>query len=546
LYRSLLENKPYNQFASELIAPTKESEGFANGIKWRGNVSAGQTVPIQYAQSVGQTFLGINLKCASCHDSFTDNWKLKDSYGLAAAFSNEKIEISRCDKPTGKIAEPYWLYPELGKIDVTQPPTVRLKQVAELTTTPANGRFSRTIVNRLWHRLMGRGIVHPVDAMSSEPWNADLLDYLATYLVDNQYDLKKVMEHICLSQAYQSKTAPLLTDEESKWKYAGPRAKRMTAEEFVDAIWQVTGTAPAKSDFVPKVVPAKGARPVAKATWIWSNDGVNSPAGELIAFRKNIDLKNPVDAAKAIISCDNAFTLSINGKEVAKSDDWMTPVIVDVKPFLVVGSNEIQIIGRNAGASPNAAGLYFMMSMQQGAQFATIQSDTSWLATAAAAAGVIPPTAVWASVMPCGNQSAWSQIDSELTKGMQQSNAEPALMVRAGLMKSDFLMRALGRPNREQIVTSRPTDLTTLEAMDLNNGSILAELLEKGAAKLLVSHANNPAGMVDMLYWQSLSRAPTTEEKALAVEVLGNVPTSETIQDLLWTIFMLPEFQLIR
>jgi hypothetical protein len=46
-------------------------------------------------------------------------------------------------------------------------------------THPDNGRFTRTIANRLWHRLMGRGIVHPVDAMDTEPWNEDLLDHLA-------------------------------------------------------------------------------------------------------------------------------------------------------------------------------------------------------------------------------------------------------------------------------------------------------------------------------------------------------------------------------
>ena len=57
-------------------------------------------------------------------------------------------------------------------------------------TDRENGRFTRTIVNRLWHRLMGRGIVHPVDAMQTEPWSADLLDYLAVDLVDNGYDLK--------------------------------------------------------------------------------------------------------------------------------------------------------------------------------------------------------------------------------------------------------------------------------------------------------------------------------------------------------------------
>jgi hypothetical protein len=378
LYASLLENKPYNQFASELIAPTPESAGFANGIKWRGEVSAGQRVPIQYAQSVGQTFLGINLKCASCHDSFTDNWKLTDSYGLAAAFSLEKLEIARCDKPTGRIAEPYWLYPELGKIDPALPPAERLKQVAALATTPANGRFSRTIVNRLWHRLMGRGIVHPVDAMSGEPWNEDLLDHLATYLVDENYDLKKVISHICASKAYQSKSQPLETDDEAKWKYAGPRAKRMTAEQFVDAIWRLTGTTPGKPDFNPAV-----------------------------------------------------------SKE--------TPV-----------------------------------------------------------------------------------------------------QVRAALMKSDLLMRALGRPNREQIVSSRPNDLTTLEAMDLNNGGILAGLLEQGAKNLLARHQSNASALIEDLYQQALSRNPNGEEKQLVMDAFAGPPDVTAVQDLLWSVLMLPEFQLVR
>ena len=68
---------------------------------------------------------------------------------------------------------------------IRQPPQPSgCKQLAALMTHPENGRFTRTIVNRLWHRLMGRGIVHPTDAMQTEPWNADLLDYLAVHLAD--------------------------------------------------------------------------------------------------------------------------------------------------------------------------------------------------------------------------------------------------------------------------------------------------------------------------------------------------------------------------
>lgn len=546
LYRSLYDNMPYQQFASELIAPTKESAGFANGIKWRGEVSAGQTVPIQYAQSVGQTFLGINLKCASCHDSFTDQWKLTDSYGLAAAFSAEKIEIARCDKPTGKIAEPYWLFPELGKIDASKPPAERMKQIAALATMPENGRFSRTIVNRLWHRLMGRGIVHPVDAMGTEPWNEALLDYLAIYLVENQYDLKKVLAHICESQAYQSRAQSMTNADESKWKYAGPRAKRMTAEEFVDALWQILGTGPTKADFAPsqgKVAATKTNIP--RAAWVWINGGEQSPAGETVAFRKKLELGNSVRSAMAVITCDNEFTLSVNGKLVAKSDNWTEPQRVELKPHLKAGSNEILIMGKNGGDAPNGAAMYFQMQLTQGKVVTIVNSDESWQATAAPN-GTIAASANWQAAVRVPNQQTWESITPTVVQALNFDTNESGLLVRASLMKSDLLMRSLGRPNREQIVTSRPNDLTTLEAMDLNNANTLATQLEQGAQRILQLHGNNSAAIIEALYLQALSRTPSPSEKQIALELLGAQPTRDTVQDFLWTLLMLPEFQLIR
>src|SRR5262249_5110783 len=151
----------------ELISPTPESEGFIKGIKWRGNVNASQVPELQFAQNVAQVFFGINLKCASCHDSFIDNWKLRDSYGLAAVIADRPLELHRCDKPLGEKAVPRFVFAELGSIDAAQPRAKRLEQLAGLVTHSDNGRFTRTIANRLWQRLMGRGIVHPVDVMAN-------------------------------------------------------------------------------------------------------------------------------------------------------------------------------------------------------------------------------------------------------------------------------------------------------------------------------------------------------------------------------------------
>src|SRR5439155_10889440 len=119
----------------ELINPTIHAEGFIKGIKWRGNVNASQVPELQFAQNVGQVFLGVNLKCASCHDSFIDSWRLEDAYGLAAVIAEKPLELHRCDKPTGAKAEAKFLYPELGKLEPTLPKPARLERVAELLTS---------------------------------------------------------------------------------------------------------------------------------------------------------------------------------------------------------------------------------------------------------------------------------------------------------------------------------------------------------------------------------------------------------------------------
>jgi mono/diheme cytochrome c family protein len=377
LYRSLLEDKPYDRFVRELISPAAESEGFIKGIKWRGVVNASQVPEVQFAQNVAQVFLGINLKCASCHDSFIDNWKLDDAYGMAAVISDTPLEIHRCDKPTGRRAQAKFVFPELGTIDPARPKAERLKRLADLMTAPDNGRLTRTVVNRLWERLMGRGIVHPVDVMANPPWSADLLDHLAAHLADNGYDLKKTIELIVSSRAYQSHCAPLAGDPGSDYVYRGPVPKRMTAEQFLDAVWRITGTVPA----------------------------------------------NPV-------------------------------------------------------------------------------------------------------------------------KDFARRGPEP---VRASLVPADALMRSLGRPNREQVVSTRPAEVGTLEALDLTNGQILATLLDRGAKNLRQRHPDwGPDQVAEWVYRSTLCRNPTPEEAETARQILGSPMTNEGVSDLLWAVFMLPEFQLIR
>jgi|Laugresbdmm110sd_1035091.scaffolds.fasta_scaffold05076_2 hypothetical protein len=571
LYLSLLTNKPYDRFTRELVAPTADSEGFAKGIIWRGAVSAGQVPELQYAQSVSQTFLGINMKCASCHDSFVDRWKLSDAYGLAAVFADRPMELVRCDIPTGKTAAAAWPFPELGQVDAAKPRAERLAQLAGLVTHPENGRFQRTIVNRLWHRLMGRGVVHPTDAMDTPPWSQDLLDVLAARLVESQYDLKATLAFIATSQAYQSRAEVLAGDADDKgYVYRGPRAKRLTAEQFVDAVWRLTGTTPAKIELkVPRAAPtvASVKKPIVEpliVAPIWSGDiaaGRLPAAGETRSFRRQLVLDADVESAVCVITCDNGFELYVNGKKIGAGDNWAEPQNFDLSPVLLKGANQIVVVGRNAGAGPNLAALFFQANVTlKGGARVKLASDASWEWTTSVpnARGVFGApfagktktsskavTIAWQPVSLV-KSAAWGAALIRMAEMLAGVDGTSSLPARAGLMKSDLLQRALGRPNREQIVSMRPNELSTLEAIDLSNGQALTNLLAAGAAKLKKRSWSSPEDLARWLYLSALSREPAPAELKVAAGIVGAEMTEQGIADLLWAVCMLPEFQTIR
>ena len=113
LLKALENNLPYDQFVTALLNPEKPEDprGYLIGVNWRGDVSASQIPPVQAAQNSAQVFMGINLKCASCHDSFINQWKLRDSYGLASFFSEKELELVRCDVKLGEKPKPSFCIP---------------------------------------------------------------------------------------------------------------------------------------------------------------------------------------------------------------------------------------------------------------------------------------------------------------------------------------------------------------------------------------------------------------------------------------------------
>lgn len=563
LYRSLIKNKPYDQMVRELISPrSSTSSGFAAGIEWRGEVSAGQTIPIQFSQSVCQSFLGINMKCASCHDSFVDQWKLSDAYAIAAIYAEEPLELHRCDKPTGIMAEPRWLYPDLGSIDPQANKSTRLDQLGERMTDDRNAAFSRTIVNRIWAQLFGHGIVEPVDAMHLEPWNQDLLDYLASRLTDSDYDLKHLIRLITTSQAYGSRVLPDGVTESASLdhsqrgvsadQWVGPRSKRMTAEQFIDAVWTLTNQAPRRWD-APVLRGSMGSTETDHAVsgqWISATEDQksNPKDGKSFAFRKNFKVTERMHSAAWVIASKEPWSVYLDRKHVVSVYENDQVQTIPIHDRLTKGQHEVVIMFRGTSDAGDVS-LFFEMHQPENATDTPIQSDSSWQVSltnkpSRREGRIGKINGPWESAS-IGNSPSDLDVHRAVVQSHQLVN-QPRRSSRAALMKNDDLMLALGRPNRDQIVTSRPSQLTMLESVFLANHQVLASTLRKGAESLLASSPQTTEKLVEDIFLKAYSRQPTESESALFVSELGDQPSLESVEDLLWIVCMTPEFLLIR
>ncbi len=565
LYSALRDNKPYDAFVRELVNPGDgPAKGFTKGIVWRGAVNASQTPQLQAAQNISQVFFGVNLKCASCHDSFIDDWQLADAYGMAGIYSDEKLDMVQCDKPLGKHAPAQFLFPQLGSIDDEAPKPQRLARLAELATAQRNGRLPRTIVNRLWARFLGRGLVEPVDIMQNPAWNPDLLDWLAEDLVAHGYDLKQTLRVILTSRAYQLPAVDVPENPGADVVFRGPAVRRLSAEQFRDALAQLTGVWHNKPEGgLDALLFKKGeARELpSTAGWIWSDPhAAEAVPPQTVYLRKTVVLPQKPGDAIAFVHADNSHRLWVNGKSAQKVNDtpWSETSIIDLNSLLRAGTNVFAVEATNGGDGPNPAGLLFHARLranpaapdESGADIGPqwdFGSDASWSAATERTEG-------WQK--PEFDDSSWGRAQLLGPAGMAPWNVGPRFAeavhgrpaygtVRASLVNADPLTRALGRPNREQVTSTRPSTATTLQMLELTNGRTFAELLRQGAARI-AEDSPDGATAVRSIFRQGLGRSPTAREASLAADMVGSPVVAAGVEDLLWSVAMLPEFQLIH
>jgi hypothetical protein len=249
--RAALERDlPMDQFVRKLL--TTDGSTYSNPAANYYRISRD---PENAVETTAQLFLGVRIQCAKCHNHPFEKWTQDDYYGFAAFFSQvghkkgnladeEVIYSTRSgdirQPRTGRVMKPK----ALGGPVLEDQKSDRRVRLASWLTSPENPFFAKSLVNRIWFHLMGRGIVEPVDDFrdSNPASNDELLDGLTTAFVKSRYSLKSLVRTILHSRTYQLSARANLLNADDNLYFSHSLTKLLPAEVLLDAISTLTGT----------------------------------------------------------------------------------------------------------------------------------------------------------------------------------------------------------------------------------------------------------------------------------------------------------------
>lgn len=282
VHDALSENMPYDELVYQLLTAEGDSaENPATGYYLRDRQMRFDTV-----SATAQVFLGSQIGCAQCHDHKFDKWTQQDYYRFAAymgqvsslrdrgemrrvrremvdASPQERRELQRylnnmstriIDRPRralrypddyaydnarpGAVVEPRVLFGEQPDIAAGES---QREAFARWLTSPENPNFTRVIVNRLWKKAMGIGLVEPVDDFNdyTKALQPELLNHLTALMKRLDYDMRTFMQILFNTRMYQVAAEGADVTARNYRLQAAP-LRRMTAEQIWDSLITLT------------------------------------------------------------------------------------------------------------------------------------------------------------------------------------------------------------------------------------------------------------------------------------------------------------------
>src|SRR5262249_6016134 len=158
--------------------------------------------------------------CAECHHHPYDRWGQTDYYGMQAFFTPVRMQGPKDQEFLIAGDAGSTKHPRTGEtifahalgmsMSTDTPKGDRRAALAEWVTAADSSYFARNLANRVWAHFIGRGLVEPVDDVraTNPPSNPELLDALARHLIENKFDLRRLIRTVIASRVYQTSSRP--------------------------------------------------------------------------------------------------------------------------------------------------------------------------------------------------------------------------------------------------------------------------------------------------------------------------------------------------
>lgn len=262
LHQALSDNLPMDRFVTELVM--MEGSVGRGGPSGFGIAAENDAPMAAKAQVLARAFLAADLTCARCHDApMSKSFLQEQLFTFAAMLEKKPLAVPASStvkfgeggrQPAVKVTlkpgvpvPPTWKMDHLasGKVELdtlVRNPKDSRETVAAIITSPENDRFAKVLVNRVWKRFFGLGLVEPVDDWrSAKGVHGELLDWLARELMTHDYDLKHIAGLILNSHAYQRSVVLKDDRPEASKLFAGTQRRRLSAEQLVDSLFVAAG-----------------------------------------------------------------------------------------------------------------------------------------------------------------------------------------------------------------------------------------------------------------------------------------------------------------
>jgi hypothetical protein len=305
LIQAFNDDLPYDEFIKQQIAadlldgPDALSRLPALGFFACGPVYYGDRKQLDQISdridTLTRGFLGLTVACARCHDHKYDPISTVDYYALAGLFASTEYveaplvppeEVAAAEKALSadeKKRKVRPKYPFVHAIkDAAKPVNLQVhvrgsaenlgdeaprrfleilstgqpksfqqgsgrRELAEAIASADNPLTARVMVNRVWQRHFGRGLVKTASnfgLLGERPTHPELLDYLAARFVKSGWSLKSLHRDIVLSATYQQSTRfdaqAHEKDPENRWLWRMNR-RRLEVEAWRDAMLTAAG-----------------------------------------------------------------------------------------------------------------------------------------------------------------------------------------------------------------------------------------------------------------------------------------------------------------